>query len=127
MSMGVISCTGLKEGKELQTVMLVINEGELTGKSSTLAAPQDSISGKTLTLGRIQTHSFLYSLPLLNTPKTGERMNQLSRDSWGGAYIHTVIGIHQIKKYTKVASATRHKKMNIQSQYAGGSNIMSAH
>ena len=68
--MGVSSCTGSLEWKEQQTVILVIDEQELTANSRTFSAPQDSISGETLTLLRIQTHSF--STVFLITSKTGK-------------------------------------------------------
>ena len=58
MFMGISLCTGPKGWEELQAIILVIDEEELTVNSSTFAAPQDSISTETLTLGRIQTHSF---------------------------------------------------------------------
>ena len=41
--MGVSSCTG-PIGEELQAIMLIINEGELTVDSSILSGLQDSIS-----------------------------------------------------------------------------------
>ena len=55
---------GQKVKRSSKTVMLV--EGELTLKSSTFAAPQDSISTETLALRRIHTTSVQ---SLLNTPQ----------------------------------------------------------
>ena len=58
MFRGVCSQTGSMKVKELQTVMLVVDVREFIVNSSTFTTLQDSISAETLTLGRIQTHSF---------------------------------------------------------------------
>ena len=44
MFMGVRLCTGPRKWKELQVVMLGVDEGESTADSSTFSAPQDIIA-----------------------------------------------------------------------------------
>ena len=65
--------------------------------SNAFADSQDSISGETLTLGRIQTYSF--SIAFINySKKLVKGIQQIKVSLWGGAHMQTVIDLHQIQR-----------------------------
>ena len=96
-------------------VMLAIDVEELTVNSSTFSALQDSISTETLTLERIQTHSFC--TVFLNYPKRLVKENQCLQNCIGGAHIHRVIDLQWIQKNAHICSFNhchKHLKLSIQ-------------
>ena len=123
MFMGI---TGPIEGKEWQTVMLVVNVGELTVNSSTFSALQDSISSETLVLGRIQTHSL--STVFIDYCLKASRKTLTVESSSRGAHAHGLVGPHQIQRMYKHSFYHSHKclKSIMQSKYTIGARMVNS-
>ena len=96
--MGFSSSTGPKEWTGALYCNVVWEELKLN--TSIFAAPQDSNSTETLTLARIQTHSF-YTAFIVMLQKTGEKShtrNTIVTTPFEGDHIQKVIGLHQIQR-----------------------------